>query len=194
VTEGRLLRLGGTVELPSGELVDWSVADGRRGRRWREATSRDGVLIRTTLFETDRSGRVQRLEMASAAGLLTLHPADDGATLHGNVVTSVGIRHLSFAWDARYALFVDGSPAAAAIALGRLGQTLPTGATERVSTIRIDARLEPRPSSWDVTRGDERSWRLVEVSDGGSPEERAVRLDEVGLVDLPGGIRWPLES
>lgn len=188
-----MLRLGGRVGLPSGEVVVWSVADGRRGRRWRESATRDGVLVWASLFETDRSGQVGRLEIASAAGLLTLHPDADGSTLHGNVVTPDGIRHLTFAWGAGGALFVVGSPAAAAIALGRLAQTAPVGATERVSTIRIDSLLAPRPGAWDVSRVDERTWRLVEVSDAPSPEERTVRLDEDGLVELPGGDRWRLE-
>lgn len=194
MTGDRRLRLGGRVALPSGEVVVWSVADGRRGRRWRESVTRDGVQIRSVLFETDRSGRVERLEMASDAGLLTLHPDADDSTLHGNVVTSDGIRHLTFAWGTADSLFVVGSPAAAAIALGRLVQTTATGTTERVSTIRVDTRLEPNPFAWDVSRVDERTWRLVEASDAPSPEERTVRLDEDGLVDLPGGERWPLEQ
>ena len=193
MTDDRRLRLGGRVELPSGEVVVWSVADGRRGRRWRESVARDGVHLRAILFETDRSGRVERLEIASPAGLLTLHPDADGSTLHGNVVTPDGIRHLTFPWSPADSLFVLGSPAAAAISLGGLAQTIAIGATARVSTIRIDARLEPRPFAWDVSRVDERTWHLVEVSDAPSPEERTVRLDADRLVDLPGGERWPLE-
>jgi hypothetical protein len=194
VTDDNRLRLGGRVGLPSGEVVVWSVADGRRGRRWRESVARDGVQLRAILFETDRSGRVERLEISSPTGLLTLHPDADGSTLHGNVVTPDGIRHLTFPWGTRDSLFVVGSPAAAAIALGRLAETVAIGATARVATIRIDTRLEPSPWAWDVSRVDERTWHLVEVSDAPAPEERTVRLDADGLVDLPGCERWPLEQ
>ena len=103
------------------------------------------------------------------------------------------MRHLTFDWGPADALFVEGSPAAAAIAMGRLAGTVAIGATRRVTTIRLDARLELRPIAWDVTRTDERAWHLLEVSATASPEERGVRLDEDGLVDLPGGVRWPLE-
>jgi hypothetical protein len=190
----RLLRLGGRSELPSGEVVAWSVADGGRGRRWRETATRDGVLIRAVLFEADRSGRVERLELVSSAGLLTLHPADDDSAIHGNVVTPTGIRHLAFEWHDQAVLFVEGSPAAAAIAMGRLARRVPIGATERVSTIRIDGRLDPRPTVWDVTRSEERTWRLVEVSNEASRAERTVRIDDNGLVDMPGSVSWPLET
>lgn len=193
MTEQVPVRLGGRVELPSGEVVAWSVADGRRGRRWRESATRDGILAWTALFETSPSGRTERLEMASAAGLLTLHPDRDGFTLHGNVVTPAGIRHLTFPWSDGDALFVGGSPAAAAIALGRLVRAEAIGSTVRVATIRVDARLEPRPSTWDVTRIDEQAWQLIEVSDAASPEERRVKLDGDRLAIVPGGVRWPLE-
>ncbi len=131
--------------------------------------------------------------MASTAGLLTLHPDRDGSTLHGNVVTPAGIRHLTFPWSDGDALFVDGSPAAAAIALGSLVRTQAIGSTVRVATIRVDARLEPRSSTWDVTRIDDQAWQLVEVSDAASPDERRARLDGDGLAIVPDGMRWPLE-
>ncbi len=131
MTEQVPVRLGGRVELPSGEVVAWSVADGRRGRRWRESATRDGILAWTALFETSPSGRTERLEMASTAGLLTLHPDRDGFTLHGNVVTPAGIRHLTFPWSDGDALFVGVLSAAAAIALGRLVRTEAIGSTVR---------------------------------------------------------------
>ncbi len=183
----RMLRVGGRVALPAGEVVVWSIADGRRGRRWREVTSRGGAVSRSLLFETDPAGRVARLEIATTAGLLTIHPAGDPAVLHGNVVTPGGIRHLTLEPGM---LFVLGSLAAAAIGLEALRDRVAVGATERVELIRIDDRLEPGEGSWDVTRIDVRTWRLVKVADG---EVRTVRLDEDGLVELPGGATWPLE-
>ena len=181
------LRLGGRATLPGGELVVWSVADGRRGRRWREVTTRDGAPVRSALFETDASGRVVRLEMATAAGLLTLHPDAGDGVLHGNVVTPDGIRHLTLR---EVGLFVVGSPAAAAIAMTTLSRELAVGETRRVEVIRIDDRLDPGEGSWDVTRLELGVWRLVNPDDG---ETRQVRIDANGLAILPGSERWPLE-
>ena len=194
---GPSLRLGGRVELPSGKSIVWSVADGRRGRRWREVATRHGAVAWALLFETESDGRMARLEMSSAAGLLTLHPVGAGV-LHGNVVTPTSIRHLSFPEAPGVSLFVVASPAAAAIALGSLAGTVALGETVRVTVLRIDARLEPQPATWDVSRVEERRWRLVSVpgeapSSDAAPEVREVRLDGSGLVDLPGEMRWPLE-
>jgi hypothetical protein len=182
-----MLRLGGRAALPGGEIVVWSIADGRRGRRWREVTTRAGGVLRAVLFETDPAGRVVRLEMATSVGLLTLHPERDEPVLHGNVVTPDGVRHLAIG-DA--VVFVLGSAAAAAIALGRLSGEMEVGATRRVELLRIDDRLEPGEGSWDVTRLDERTWRLVKAADG---EVRTVRLDADGLVEMAGSAVWPLE-
>jgi hypothetical protein len=183
----RVLRLGGRAVLPGGEVVVWSIADGRRGRRWREVTSLDGSVLRAVLLETDPAGRVVRLELSTAAGLLTLHPDRDGAVLHGNVVTPGGVRHLTLD---EAVLFIAGSPAAAAVALGRLSGQVAVGGAQRVDVIRIDDRLEPGEGSWDVTRLEERTWRLVSAGDG---EVRSVRLDGDGLAELPDGEAWPLE-
>ena len=182
-----MVRVGGRAVLPGGEVVVWSVADGRRGRRWREVVSVDRGVLRAVLFETDPAGRVTRLEMATASGLLTVHPDRDGAVLHGNAVTSAGVSHLTLK---PAVLFVPGSPAAAAIALGRLSSEVAVGGTQRVDVIRIDDRLAPGEGSWDVTRLEERTWRLVSAVDG---EVRTVRLDADGLALLPAGEAWPLE-
>jgi hypothetical protein len=196
------LRLGGRLELPTGERIVWSVADGRRGRRWRELATQDGAVVRAVLFETDPVGRVLRLEVATAAGLLTLHPEGHDEVLHGNVAGPDGVRHLTFD---RTVLFVVRSPASAAIALGALGRAIGVGGSRPVDLVRVDDRLEPRPETWQVTRLDERTWRLegppreAEGAGEGSAEAgvvaeaRTVRLDELGLVELPGGVAWPLE-
>jgi hypothetical protein len=129
-----MIRRGGVATTAAGERVVWTIADGRRGRRWRESVTRDGVLVRTVLFELDPSGRVTRLEVGTADGLLTLHPDDDGRTLHGNVVAPDGVRHLRFDWGPEHGLLVEGSPAAATIAAG--------GGATRV--LRIGDDLDPR--------------------------------------------------
>lgn len=205
---GEGLRRGGRAELPTGELIVWSIADGRRGRRWREVTSAAGAVVRAVLLETDPAGRLTRLEIATAAGLLTLHPDPGKSVLHGNVVTPTGIRHLTFD---RTTVLVDGSPAAAAIAVARLADGVRVGATTRVDLVRVDDRLEPRPGSWAVSRIEPQAWRLVELpatgGGGGSrpdhrrergsrpdvaAEERVIRVDADGLPILAGDA-WPLE-
>jgi hypothetical protein len=206
---GAGVRWGGRAVLPNGDQVVWSVADGRRGRRWREAVSADGTLLRTHLLETDRTGRLTRLEIATAAGLLTLHPDLGETVLHGNVVTPTGVRHLSFD---RTTVLVDESPASAAIALLGLAGLLEVEATTHVVGVQVDDRLEPRAAAWAVSRLEPRTWRLVEQHDtdagGGSGREaggtvgsdaspggegRIVRLDEIGLPVLSGE-SWALET
>lgn len=194
------LRRGGRARLPSDEQIVWSIADGRRGRRWREVSSVAETVIRAVLLETDPSGRLTRLEMGTAAGLLTLHPDAGQSVLHGNVVTSTGIRHLSFD---RTAVLVDASPASAAILLGGLTDVVTVGATARVDLVRVDDRLEPRIGSWVVSRIELLAWRLVELSEvdgGGGAGAEAVnevldmRLDDDGLPSGLGGDAWPLEA
>jgi len=184
---GRSMRIGGRASLPSGEIVTWSIADGRRGRRWREVTVRDGHVARSLAIETDPGGRVVRLEISTPAGLLTLHPDGDTAVLHGNVVTPDGIRHLTMGEGM---VFVPGSPAAAAIALRALSTRFTTGETQRIELIRIDDGLDPAGEGWDVTRTDAQTWRLVRAANG---ETQSVGLDEDWLVELEGEVRWPLE-
>jgi hypothetical protein len=183
---GAGVRRGGYAELPSGELIIWSVADGRRGRRWREVVGQDGRVVRSVLLETNPASRLTRLEFVTAAGLLTLHPDSGESILHGNVVTPAGIRHLTF--DGTTVL-VHGSPAASAIAVDGLADGVEVGATARVDLVSVDDQLEPRVGSWAVSRIEPRTWRLVEPS---TAEDLVVRLDEDGLPILAGDT-WPLE-
>jgi hypothetical protein len=189
---GNALRRGGRAVLPSGGLLVWSVADGRRGRRWREVTSVDGTVVRVVLLESAPAGRLVRLEIATAAGLLTLHPDRDGTALHGNVVTPTGVRHLTFD---RLTGLVDGSPAAAAVVVAGLADRLQVDGTSRVDLVRVDDPLEPRAESWTVTRTEPGTWRLVDSAPdggGGVIPDRIVRLDADGLPSLDGDA-WPLE-
>jgi hypothetical protein len=93
------LRVAGTGRTSDGATVTWSVAEGRRGRRWREAIAHDGAVVHSLLFELDPDGRFAHLELTTPAGLLTLHPEGDG-TLHGNAVTAEGVTHIrGLPWD-----------------------------------------------------------------------------------------------
>lgn len=76
-------------------VVTWTMAEGRRGRRWREVLTRDGSIVHSLLLETDAERRFSHLELSVPGVLVTLHPEPDG-TLHGNRVTTdgAGIDHL----------------------------------------------------------------------------------------------------
>ncbi|MDP9481850.1 MAG: hypothetical protein M3P84_01355 [Chloroflexota bacterium] len=195
---GASIRRGGQAVLPTGELIVWSIADGRRGRRWREVVSADGTVVRAVLIESDQAGRLTRLEIATAAGLLTLHPDGEGTLLHGNVVTPAGIRHLTFD---RTTVLVDGSPGSAAILVAGMADVMEVGAWTRIELVWLDDRLVPTAAPWAVSRIEPRAWRLVAMpaadggggpGSGGGGGERIVRIDEDGLPTLAGDA-WPLE-
>jgi hypothetical protein len=178
------LRVGGRARLPTGETVVWSVAEGRRGRRWRAFSMRDGALVRGELLETGRDGRPTRLELATAAGLLTLHPEPDESEIHGNVVTPDGVRHLAFAWSPRHVLLVEGSVIVAAASLARLTGSFGVGESRELAVLAIDDRLRPLEGVRLAMRVDASTWRLG---------ERTIALDAAGLPRFPGDVRWPLE-
>jgi hypothetical protein len=93
------LRRAGTGRLETGGLATWSLAEGRRGRRWRWTIVVEGALHQVSLVEIDPGGHVTRLELATAAGLLTLHPDETGRRLHGNVANRDGVRGVDRNWS-----------------------------------------------------------------------------------------------
>src|SRR4029453_869598 len=117
------LRRAGTGRFVDRTDVVWTVAEGRRGRRWREVRSRDGVVLSSLLLETDTEQRFAHLELSTPAGLLTLHPEPDG-TLPGNAVTGRGARHVEgVPWPAGSLLVVDGSAISIAAAAWEIGSS-----------------------------------------------------------------------
>jgi len=105
------LRRAGRLDAGGGETVLWSVAEGGRGRRWRSLRlDADGRPRSDLLLEVDPVGRWTRLELATAAGILTLHPEPDERSVHGNVVTPSGVRHLALRWGSGHRLVVDDEP------------------------------------------------------------------------------------
>lgn len=162
------LRRAGRGRLPDGTAVVWSVAEGRRGRRWREVRHQaDGSVLSTLLLETDRHDRFAHTELATAAGLLTLHPEGDG-TLHGNTITAAGVEHLrGLRWAEDAVVLIEGSMVADAV----MARTPGDGGVG----IAIDLALTCRP--------------LVE---GWRPP--ALRIDARGLPILADGEEWPLED
>jgi len=109
------VRRAGRLDAGGGESILWSVAEGRRGRRWRSLRlDAHGGVVSDLLLETDPGGRWARLELATAAGILTLHPEPGDQEAHGNIVTGRGVVPLAFAWSPAHLLVVTGEPVAAA--------------------------------------------------------------------------------
>jgi hypothetical protein len=164
------VRRAGQGSGPDGSLTTWSMAEGTRGSRWREVRVIDGAVVSSLLLELDADGRFSHLELATAAGLLTLHPEGDG-TLHGNAVTADGVRHVvAIRWAPGDVVLVEGSAIARAA-----GRRVDFGAhSGRASgvAISLDLALERREFE---------------------PSEAAIDLDSDGLPSLPGGRSWPLE-
>ncbi|HET9519709.1 MAG TPA: hypothetical protein VFO73_01535 [Candidatus Limnocylindrales bacterium] len=162
------LRRAGRGRDGGGAVVTWSVAEGGRGRRWREIVAADGAVRSSLLLELDSEGRFSHLELSTEAGLLTLHPEGDG-TLHGNAVTSEGVRHvMGWPWDRDRAIWVRGS--SICLAAGRR----PDG-TRAVEWLDIDRDLRVET----VVRTMRPDWSLV---------------DAEGLPVLEDGTTWPLEA
>jgi len=148
-----------------GLTVTWSMAEGRRGSRWREVRVADAAVVSSLLLELDPDRRFAHLELATAAGLLTLHPEGDG-TLHGNAILADGVRHIvAVPWQADDLLLVAGSTIARAAAARR-------GAVTSGVLVALDLTLERRP----IGLGD-----------------RVVELDTDGLPAFPDGQAWPLD-
>jgi hypothetical protein len=151
-----------------GAVVTWSLAEGRRGRRWRESRVRGEAILSSLLFETGPDGRFTHLELSTPAGLLTLHPEGDG-TIHGNTVTDGGVGHVvGLPWDADGVVLVEGSSVTAAAAVA-----VPSGpgpATVLRIGLDLACSVGPEPA-------------------GAVPRE----ADAEGLPRLADGRSWPLE-
>jgi len=163
------LRVSGTGRSPDGATVTWSVAEGRRGRRWREAITRDGAVVHSLLFELDPDGRFAHLELTTPAGLLTLHPEGDG-TIHGNAVTGAGVMHVrGLPWEPDDVVLIDESVVSQAIA----GDWVRSRRLNRVGMVTVETDL---------------SLRREHTTIGVAP------VDGEGLPVLDDSQRWPLEE
>jgi hypothetical protein len=161
----RPLRRAGRGTDAAGLTVTWSMAEGRRGSRWREVRVAGDAVVSSLLFELDPDGRFAHLELSTATGLLTLHPEGDG-TLHGNAIVASGVQHVvAVAWEPTDRLLVEGSTIArAAAARG------PAATAEVV--IGLDLTIDRRTLegvSWPID------------------------LDVDGMPILVDGETWPLE-
>ncbi|HYH93624.1 MAG TPA: hypothetical protein VD763_10725 [Candidatus Saccharimonadales bacterium] len=162
------LRRAGRGTLADGAVVRWSVAEGDRGRRWRWILSGpDGTLRHVGLIELDRDGAFGRLELETGEGMVTLHPAGDGSTAHGNVVTDGGVRPIRIAWPAGSWVAIEGDPFGSALATTP-GEASGEGWLVRGSILRM--------------KGIDRGTRS------------AVTLDPRGVPVLVDGVEWALET
>ncbi len=163
------VRLAGHGRRGDGAVVTWTVAEGTKGRRWREVVRLDGQVRYALLYETGPDRRFTHLELAGAAGLATLHP-EGGGTLHGNVVGADGVRHVvGLRYPAEATVIVSGSPiTAAALGWARLGG-LEVGVVVELDPLTLD--LTERPLA---------------------PHEAAA-VDAVGAPVLTDARIWPLE-
>jgi hypothetical protein len=164
----RPVRLAGSVRALDGTTVTWTVAEGAKGRRWREVVAAlDGTVRWALLYETDPDGAFTHLELAAPAGLATLHPEGDG-TLHGNIVTHEGgVRHVvGEPFPSGTALLVVGSLVAGAAVVARHAAGEGTVILDPDTLGLAHRALEP---------GD-----LPPIDADGAPEP-------------VGGSRWPLE-
>ncbi len=182
------LRMAGWGTLDDGAAITWTVAEGRRGRRWREVVVRGDAVAHSLLLETGTDGRFSHLELARAGGLWTFHPETDG-TLHGNHVDPRGrdVRHvvgLPFAPDDL--LLIEGSPLTAAAIAWRLAGSIAAGASATAAgvVLRASGELEPVPGI-----------RVGHVSDGlwHIDDGRPFEIDAHGVPVLAGGETRPLE-
>ena len=136
------LRRAGRGVLPDGSNVTWSMAEGRRGRRWRESRTVGEGIVSSLLLETGADRRFAHLELSTAAGLLTLHPEGDG-TLHGNSVTDAGVAHVvAVAWPDDSVLLVEGSVVASAAAAWQTGPDARDDEERACVIVRLDLGLD----------------------------------------------------
>jgi hypothetical protein len=181
----RPLRVGGRGTTPGGRSVTWSVAEGTRGRRWREVVRAGEGIAHSLLLETDMEGRFSHLELSTPSGLLTLHPEADG-TLHGHAVVSDGIEHVAgLRWEPDAIVALDGSVVCMLAAAHLLRPRLPAGESRAQLSARIPPTLWVEVGPVRVGRAAGGEWQI-----GDGPP---LRIDPVGLPELTGGEVWPLE-
>ena len=168
---------------------------GAAGRRWREAIVGDDGLRHSLLFESAPDGSFSHLELATPAGLLTLHPEADG-TLHGNAIEASGIRHVAgLPWDARGVVDIEGSSIAGAAAARSLDGELESGGSLRRSVLRITAGLLITTGPGLVERIDAETWRVAggqPIPDGRDGAARPVRRRVLAARAGGAGGRFPV--
>ena len=157
--------------------MTWTVAEGRRGRRWREVVA-DGDAVRHVAAARDRSGRPVQPPRAVARrpALLTLHPEGDG-TLHGNRVDRDGVEHvIGVAFDPDGPVLIDDSVIAAAVAAWQETST-DRGAAMRMVVIDGAARVS-------IVDGATATPLVVAIDADGAPQLHDARVEPLELPEM----------
>src|SRR3954468_22251489 len=186
-------RVAGWGRRADGATVTWTVAEGSRGRRWREVVATDDAVQHSLLLETSPDRRFSHLELARAGGLWTFHPEGDGS-LHGNAVER-DVREVGHVVGWAFApddlMLVEGSPLSAA-AIAWYASTSRTGDPERAGEatgragviLRVDGSIEA-VETIRLERLTDGSWQVG--------DEPPIAVDDAGLPLLAGGVIRPLE-
>ena len=182
------LRRAGTGRDADGWRVIWSVAEGKRGRRWREVRCRDTAVASSLLLETGPDGRFSHLELSTPSGLMTLHPESDG-TLHGNAIVSDGVEHvIGRPWNPDGIVLLEGSTICLVAAAEFLRRSLSPWSAASIpsvtigpGTLLLDDHMPTR-----VERVTASAWRFG--------RDEPFHLDDHGLPLLKDGEIWPLEE
>ena len=186
------LRLAGGGTLGDGSRLVWSVADGRRGRRWRAVATVNGTISHALLLEVGLDGRPSRLELTTVAGMLTLHPDEARQTLHGNVVTTEGVRPLTLPWSDEHGLEIEGRPIATAVTVHRLAGSTRVGDAKEIPVVTVAVDLAVAQETRRYVRLGEAEWRIERI--GETTGATVLKVDERGI---PAGLgdpqEWPLE-
>ncbi|MGH2512644.1 MAG: hypothetical protein ACRDGQ_08160 [Candidatus Limnocylindrales bacterium] len=195
-TDQPYLRRAGGLVLADGSHLAWSCADGSRGRRWRAVlTSGSGptpaTILESLLLEVDLDGRPARLELATPAGMLTLHPSADGLELHGNIVpaTGEGVEGLRLRWGPAHELDIAGLHLAIAVGLQRRRDGVVIGRTIQVDLVVVGPDLDVGPARRRIRRVGQGSWLVLGAP--GLPDQ-VIELQTNGLP--AGGVEEPLET
>jgi hypothetical protein len=146
------------------------------------------TVVETLLIETGPDAALGRLELATADGLLTLHPV--AGTLHGNVVRPTGIEHVTLPWGDGHVLHVSGAPTSAGAAARLLRERLGVGEGRSIPGVLVHADLSIRPVTFRVARIGPRGWRFITADTGA---ETAITVDLDGIPTLEAAMSWPLE-
>jgi hypothetical protein len=180
-----LVRVAGRGSTPTGESVIWSVAEGHRGRRWREVVLSGRGIAHSLLLEIDPEGRFAHVELSTPTGLLTLHPEGDG-TLHGNAVVSDGVEHVrGLAWEPGGIAVIDGSIVCLAAAIPLAASRITAFGSVALHAVRIPTTFWLEVGPLRIERIEDQRWRFGEGD--------VLEVDERGLPRLRGGEMWPLE-
>jgi hypothetical protein len=184
---GRYLRVAGRSALGDGRVLVWSMAEGRRGRRWRASVLRGDDLLAVVLLEVTPDGRPSRLELTTRLGALTLHPEPDEGSIHGNIIDVSGVRPLAFAWSPAHEIELAGSPLGRVVTIARRGRDLGVGEGTEFPVLVVGDDLSVSEGRRAIALLGDASWRVTD--DVGAATEVVVDQDGLPAAEAT----WELE-